>query len=682
MNPTPATLLAVSLSGYAVGAVGGLLFQRRERLASLFCFGTAALSGLGGLVAAVLVLTDGASAAPVHFELFSGALPYVHFTVGLDPLSAFFLLLVSLLVVAIATYSLGYAQGYFGRKNTGTLGALFNLLILATALIVVADSFWLFLIAWELMALAAYCLVSFEHENVETRRAGVLYFIMAHIDAVCLIVGFLLLIQAAGDDGFGGLHNIGAQMSPGRRDAAFLSFLVAFGIKAGVVPLHIWLPAAHPVAPSNVSAFMSGVLIKTGIYGFTRVAFDFLGAPPLWWGVTVITVGTVSAVLGVLYALMEHDLKRLLAYHSIENIGIILMGLGAALMFLHTGHPLLATFALAAGLYHTINHAVFKGLLFLGAGAVVHATHTRNMEEMGGLIRRMPRTALFFLIGAVAISALPPLNGFVSEWLTYQALLQGFGTTDSLMRLIFPLSGAMLALTGALAAACFVKAFGITFLAQPRSEHAAHAHEAAPTMLLGMGLLAGACLALGLFPVQFVRLLDPLTQQLTGQQLSGPLGAAHGLVLTSLTERSGTVSTLGLALMGLCLLPIPFALTWAFARRTTVRVGPTWDCGQRSLTPRMEYTATGFSKPLRMVFKALFRPHREVQREYDFSPYFAKNLRFDSHVEEVFEQQIYRPARVMILRAARRVRLLQAGSIHAYLLYIFSTLVLLLLFAT
>jgi hydrogenase-4 component B len=249
------------------------------------------------------------------------------------------------------------------------------------------------------------------------------------------------------------------------------------------------------------------------------------------------------------------------------------------------------------------------------------------------------------------------------------------------MRLIFPLSGAMLALTGALAAACFVKAFGITFLAQPRSEHAAQAHEAAPTMLLGMGLLAGACVALGLFPVQFVRLLDPLTQQLTGQQLSGQLGAAHGLVLTSLTERSGTVSTLGLSLMGLCLLPVPFALAWAFARRTKVRVGPTWDCGQRSLTPRMEYTATGFSKPLRMVFKALFRPHREVQREYDFSPYFAKTLRFDSHVEEVFEQQIYRPARVMILRASRRVQAVQAGSIHAYLLYIFGTLVLLLLFA-
>src|SRR5713226_4847301 len=242
----------------------------------------------------------------------------------------------------------------------------------------------------------------------------------------------------------------------------------------------------------------------------TRVFFDLLGAPPNWWGVTILTIGIVSAILGVLYALMEHDLKRLLAYHSIENIGIILMGLGASLMFLHTHHPALAALALIAGLYHTINHAIFKGLLFLGAGAVMHAAHTRDMEKMGGLIKRMPSTAFYFLIGAVAISALPPLNGFVSEWLTYQALLQGFGTTESLVRLMFPLSGAMLALTGALAAACFVKAFGITFLAQPRSEHAAQAHEASLSMRFGMAVLTAACVVLGLFPTQFLKMLDPV----------------------------------------------------------------------------------------------------------------------------------------------------------------------------
>jgi len=336
---------------------------------------------------------------------------------------------------------------------------------------------------------------------------------------------------------------------------------------------------------------------------------------------------------------------------------------------------------LMAGLYHTLNHAVFKSLLFLGAGAVLHATHTRNMEEMGGLARRMRWTALFFLVGAAAISALPPLNGFVSEWLTYQSLLQGFGTTSSLIRLMFPLSGAMLALTGALAAACFVKAFGITFLAQPRGENARQAKEAPLTMLLGQGLLTAACVFLGLFPVLFLKLLDPVAQQLTGQPLSDQLSVAGGLALSTGVAGAGTISMVGITLAGLGLLLVPWVLWLAWGRRARTRIGPAWDCGLQGLTPQMEYTATGFSKPIRMIFKALFRPRREVQREYDFSPYYATNIRFESHVEEVFQTRVYRPLNRMVLRLSRRLRALQAGSIQAYLIYIFITLVLLLLFA-
>lgn len=674
-------LLTLTLCGYALGALAGLAFLRREKAAAACSFGAAALAALSGLLAALAALTGGPDSAPPRFSLLPDFNPFVRFDMRLDPLAAFFLLIVSLVGLALSVYSLGYARAFFGRKNVGVLGSFFNALLLATTLVFLADNIWPFLIAWEIMALTAYCLVSFEHEQTEARDAGVLYFIMSHIDAGCIILGFLLLFQASGDYGFDSLRGLGARMAPAKRDAAFVLFLLGFGIKAGIVPLHIWLPAAHPVAPSNVSALMSGVIIKTGIYGLTRVLFDFLGPPPLWWGVTVLTAGTVSAVLGVLYALMEHDLKRLLAYHSIENIGIILMGLGAALIFLHTGHPLLAALGLVAGLFHTINHASFKALLFLGAGAVLHATHTRNMEELGGLVRRMRDTAFFFLVGAVAISALPPLNGFVSEWLTYQALLEGFGTTGSLMRLIFPLSGAMLALTGALAAACFVKAFGITFLAQPRSEHAAQAREVGPAMRLGMALLAAACVVLGLWPIALIRLLDPLTAQFTGQPLADRLGLSGGLVLTSLGEKSGAVSTPGLVLMMVCLLPVPLGLWWALGRRTRTRQGPTWDCGLRGLTPQMEYTATGFSKPIRMIFKALFRPRRDVQREYDFSPHFATRLRFESHVEEVFVRRLYRPLRILILRVSRGIRKLQAGSIHAYLLYIFVTLLLLLIFA-
>ena len=681
MDQLPLTLLLLTLVGYVAGAVAGLLCLRAEKAANIGAFGLAALAALSGVAASVSGLLAGTGPTCPSVQILPALVPYVRFSIRLDPLSLFFTLIVSLVGLAISIYSLGYARGFYGRKNVGVFGAFFNSVLLATTLVFLADNAFFFLIAWEIMALSTYFLVSFEHEKEESRTAGVLYFVMSHIGTGCLILGFLLLFQTTGGYGFEGFHGIGATMAAGPRDAAFLLFLVGFGVKAGIIPLHIWLPVAHPAAPSNVSALMSGVLIKTGIYGLTRVAFDFMGPPPNWWGVTILTIGTVSAVLGVLYALMEHDLKRLLAYHSIENIGIILMGLGAALMFLHSGHPLLAALALIAGLYHTLNHAVFKALLFLGAGAVVHATHTRNMEEMGGLVKRMPKTALCFLIGAVAISALPPLNGFVSEWLTYQSLLQGFGTTSSLIRLMFPMAGAMLALTGALASACFVKAFGITFLAQPRSDHAAHAHEAPATMLVGQVILVAACVFLGLLPAQFLKVLDPVTSQLVGPALSSQLSLANGLVLSGAVATGGTVSTAGLALMALCLLPVPLALWFVFARATRVRRGPTWDCGLQGLTPRMEYTATGFSKPIRMIFKALFRPRREVQREYDFSPYFAKNLRFESTVEEVFHTRVYRPLNWLVWRFSRRMRALQAGGLQAYLIYIFVTLLLLLVFA-
>ena len=682
MFPSPALLLQLALGAYAFGVLASLFAWKREQVANVIGFGSATLGGLFGVLSALLALTSSPDREIAAFELRRSLIPYIELSVKLDALAAFFVLIVSLLALALSIYSFGYVRTFYGRKNVGVLACLYNASLLAITLVFTAANAFFFLLTWEIMALTAYCLVSFEHEKTETRNAGVLYFVMSHIGTGCLILGFLLLFHAASNSyAFDRFHAIGNQMTPESRNAAFLLFLIGFGIKAGIVPLHIWLPEAHPVAPSNISALLSGVVIKTGIYGLARVLFDFLGTPPNWWGVTVLTIGTVSAVLGVLYALMEHDLKRLLAYHSIENIGIILMGLGAALMFLHSGYPLLASLALIAGLYHTINHAIFKALLFLGAGAVLHSTHTRNMEEMGGLIKRMPWTALLFLIGAVAISALPPLNGFVSEWLTYQSLLQGFGTTASLVRLMFPFSGAVLALTGALAAACFVKAFGITFLAQARSELAVHAKEVCRPMLSGMGLLAAACVFLGLFPTIFLRLFDSITFQLAGQEMSQQLSVDGAWVLGSGQTFGGTVSTVGITLTGVCLLPIPVVLWFVFARRAKVRVGPTWDCGLRGLTPQMEYTATGFSKPIRMIFKALFRPRREVQREYDYSLYFAKTLHFESHIEEAFMARLYRPLNRGILRLSRRMRALQAGSIQAYLIYIFISLIVLLLWA-
>src|ERR1051326_886425 len=392
MNDLAVALLKFGFAGYAAAAIGGLLLVRFEKTANLFAFGCGSLAALCGVVSSGLLLATGSGARP-SMQLLPSLIPYLHFSVRFDGLSLFFVLIISLLGLPISIFSLGYARGFYGRKPVGVLGAFFNVLLLATNLVFTADNAFFFLIAWEIMALTAYCLVSFEHELEETRKAGVLYFVMSHIGTGCITLGFLLLFQAAGGTqesyGFTTFHSLGDKMAAGPRNAAFLLFLAGFGIKAGIVPLHTWLPAAHPVAPSNVSAFMSGVLIKSGIYGMVRVFFDFLGTPPVWWGVVVLAVGTASAVLGVLYALMQHDLKRLLAYHSIENIGIILMGFGAALMFAHTQHPRLAALALIAGLYHTINHALFKGLLFLGAGAVLHAAHSRDMEHLGGLAKRM-----------------------------------------------------------------------------------------------------------------------------------------------------------------------------------------------------------------------------------------------------------------------------------------------------
>src|SRR5713101_4118808 len=500
-------LYTAGLFVYALGIAGGLGGHSVKRapawIPGLLCSLslTGALLEFGASFGALFANTQ------LGWSVASGV-PYLSYAVRLDPLSAYFNLALSLLAASVSVYSLGYIAHSPARNNPGLFCFFLNLLLLSLTLVFTASNILFFLIVWELMAVSAYFLVVFDHESAEARKGGLLYLLMSRGGSGMLLVGFLLLASAGGSMEFPALHGLGERLPPFLGAIAFLLLFLGFGVKAGIIPLHLWLPAAHPVAPSNVSALMSGIVIKAGIYGMARVFFDFYGTLPVWAGMLVLVVGVVSGLFGVLYALMEHDLKRLLAYHSIENIGIILMGFGSALLFRSFGHPQLAALALVAGLFHTLNHGVFKCLLFLGAGSVLHATHTRNMEEMGGLIRRMPSTALYFLIGAIAISGLPPLNGFVSEWLTYQALLAGFGATTELTRVAFPIAGALLALTAALAAACFVKAFGITFLALPRSREAEEAREVAPSMQLGMAMLTLACVLLGLGATWFLPIFD------------------------------------------------------------------------------------------------------------------------------------------------------------------------------
>ena len=503
--------LVVRLGGVALA----LALARRPRASRLAAFcGSAVASSLTGAAALAVVWSGQAAGGVLLRHGASGT----SFAYSLPPLSAWFLLVLALLAVPIAVYSLGYLRHGTLATRSPFLGVGFNVLLGAVEMVLVADGVVGFLFAWELMTLATAALVATEHESRQSRRAAFTYLVMSHVGTGCLVAGFLVLASFSGSFAFA--DALSGPLPPGgARDTLFVLFFIGFGVKAGIVPLHTWLPEAHPAAPTSISALMSAVLINTGIYGLLRVCAFGLGAPRWDWGLALALLGALTAILGVLYALTETDIKRLLAYSTIENAGIMLLGLGAGMMAVSAGRPQLAAVGLAASLLHVMNHALFKGLLFLGAGGVVTATGTRHLEQMGGLARRMPWTALCFLVGAAAISGLPLLNGFVSEWLLFQSFLFGFHrSSDALVHFLFPVAGALLALTTALAAACFVKAFGITFLALPRSPGAENARESPKLMLFPQALLAALCLAIGLAPGIPLRLLQGVVASLPGVQ--------------------------------------------------------------------------------------------------------------------------------------------------------------------
>ncbi|MBI4689923.1 MAG: hypothetical protein HY754_06615 [Nitrospirae bacterium] len=391
----------------------------------------------------------------------------------------------------------------------------------------------------------------------------------------------------------------------------------------------------------------------------------------------MLVIGAVSSILGVLYALMEHDIKRLLAYHSVENIGIILLGIGASMIFKSHGLNSLAAIAIIAGLYHTINHALFKGLLFLGAGSVMHATHTKNMENMGGLIKSMPYTGLFFLIGSISICSLPPFNGFVSEWLTFQSLILGFQSPTITSKIISPLGGAALALTGALAAACFVKAFGISFLGMPRNSHAENVRESSPSMTAGMGILALLCLVFGVFPGSVITLLSPAVFNLTGSY-----GRVAGGGFIQINETISSLSPVAILVMMLIVFIAMVAFIFIIGNKRKITYADSWDCGMPSLTPRMQYTATAFTKPIRLIFKRIYLPKRDLSVSYILKPFFVKTIRYSADITPFFEKYLYMPAVEIVHRIANRVKLLQSGSLQLYLGYILITLIVLLVFGT
>ncbi len=671
-------LLIGILTVYVAGIVLPPCFPKRPRIQNVLAHGLAAGAGVAGIVLGIAGLL---APAPLILSLPS-TLPLLTFAIRLDPLASFFVVTISLAGLSAAIYAFGYVTEFYGRVSLGALGSLFNGFLLSMTLVVIADNGFFFLIVWELMSLLSYFLVVTEHEKPDVRHAGFFYLIMTHVGTGFIILAFLIFFQGAGSFSFETFRHPEQPLPEGMRTLVFLMALIGFGTKAGIVPLHVWLPYAHPAAPSHISALMSGVMIKTAIYALIRVYFDFLGGQfPWWWGFVVLVIGAVSALLGVMYALMEHDLKSLLAFHSVENIGIILLGIGAGMIFQTYGLKELAALGLLAGLYHTINHAMFKALLFLGAGSLLYVTHTRNMEEYGGLLRRMPWTGVFFLIGAVSISALPPTNGFVSEWLVFQSLFLSFQLPTVFLKLMLPIAAAMLALTSVLALACFAKAFGISFLALPRSAHAHHAEEVPVPMRLGMALLAIVCVALGIAPMVVVPLLDRVASPFTGVSIEGKVLALDGWALAPGNVEFSSLSTPVLALLLVVLSMLGLGLVVAFGGLVKKRYYKTWGCGI-NLTPRMEYTATGFVQPIKRVFSTIYQPTVKLETEFlEESRYFAKRRRFEFHIEPIFQKYLYDPVVAFFTTMADRLRVIQAGSLHLYLTYIFVTLIVLLLLA-
>ncbi|MCL5980208.1 MAG: hydrogenase 4 subunit B [Gammaproteobacteria bacterium] len=618
------------------------------------------LSTMGGLLLAAAGLWA-LTATPDVLQI-SGPFPVLPWSFRLDPLSGFFLILLGLLAAAVSVF----ATGYFQPLPAAALRRLFlqyQGFLLGMGLVLLADNAYTFLVAWEIMAIASYFLVVTEHEEEGSRRAGFLYLLIAHLGALAILLGFAVLagVQILQGGSFSAMMQ--AQLSPFWASAAFLLTFFGFGAKAGLLPLHIWLPEAHPAAPAPVSALMSGAMLQTAFYGMLRVDFLFLPQAAEWWGPFVLLVGLASALFAVLFAAAQTDMKRLLAYSSMENMGLIMVAMGLALIFRAHGLDALAALALIAALYHALNHAFFKGLLFLGSGSVLHAAGTVAMDRLGGLIQRMPQTAFFMLVGVLAIAGLPPLNGFVSEWLLLQAFLLAPALPQSTLSAVLPLAASGVVLSAALAAYAMVKFYGISFLGQPRAH--LPVHETGRWERSAMGLLAMACVALGLFPGVLIGLLDPVIREMVGQGL----GQQGWLWLTPVSAQRASYSPV-IFLFGIALaLGVAFVLVWWRFGRPLRRAG-VWACGFPLRTARMQDSPLGFVEPLLRIFRPVFQLRREALS--------TAAPRLSLQLGEPVTAYLYRPlAATAAWLSAQMVRL-QQGRITVYLLYSFLTLLLLL----
>jgi hydrogenase-4 component B len=658
---SPLTLCLLLLTTWGMVGLVGLARPLSIAFVGRTLFPLGALIG----VALALVAVGGLGSSPEHLVLPIG-LPNLPVHLRLDALSCVFLVLLGAASAGISIF----AAGYF-RRGEGTAPGLlclqYHLFLASMGFVLLADDAYAFMLAWETMALSSYFLVTTQHRIAEIRRAGFLYLLMAHLGAIAILLCFGVLQGGSWHFTFDAMR--AAHLAPDWATAAFCLALVGFGAKAGLVPLHVWLPEAHPAAPSPVSALMSGVMLKTALYGMIRVSFDLMGQPMWWWGLLPLSLGLFSALYGVVFAAAQTDMKRLLAYSSIENVGILFTGLGLAIVFAGVGMRAASALTLIAVVYHAMNHAFMKSLLFLGTGAVLHATGERNLGHLGGLIHRMPWVAWLTLIGVLAIAGLPPLNGFVSEWLLLQSFLFSYKVPHPFINMLLPLGAALLALAAALAGYVMVKFFGVIFLGQPRDPSLQRAHDAGFAERLGLTWLALGCVLLGFFPTTVISLLSLVTQEL---HLGGlPAGDAPWWLLVPIPERQSSYAPL--VFFAVIVLVVVLAIVNVrFFYHQRVRKGAAWDCGFGGLNSRMQDTAEGFGQPIRHLFQPLFAIVKELPSPFDREP------RYRLEIADRFWRGLYQPLGPLVRQVADRVAWLQQGRIATYLLYSFATLLVLL----
>ena len=652
------------IAGWLIIGVGGLCVMKQTALVARVLFPLGAVLGVGLSVIGI----SGVFAGP-QLAILPLGLPGLPFHLRLDSLSSYFLFILGFVSTGVSIFSAGYFRQGEGTPP-GLLCLEYHACLAGMALLLIADDAYVFMVAWETMSLAATLLVVANHRIPEVRRAGFLYLLITHIGALALLLCFGLLQANTGDYTFANMRLQHLDMF--WASSAFFLALFGFGAKAGIVPLHIWLPEAHPAAPSPISALMSGFVLKTGIYGVLRVSFDLLHIQIWWWGGITLAIGLVTALFGVVLSAAQTDMKRLLAYSSIENIGLMFVGIGLTILFNAYNMAALAALSLTATLYHVASHAAFKSLLFLGTGTVLHATGERNLGRLGGLMRYMPWTGWAVLIGILAAAGLPPLGGFVSEWLLLQSFLFTPGLPNSFLNMLIPIVAAVIALVGALAGYVMVKFFGIIFLGQPREQRLNDAHDADSWERIGFGWLVAACAVLGLFPVQIVLVLDRVTHLLVGQGIGAAVDRNGWLLLAPVTpERASYMPAVFVMILLACCV-----LTYVLVRRLyhgRFRRSLPWGCGFPFQTARMQDTAEGFGQPIREIFGPFFRMTRELPSAFDKVP------RYKVTIEDPFWQLLYRPIAALTERVARVAGLLQQGRIAVYLLFSFLTLLLLLM---